>query len=130
MGRAYAWGSPGAYASMAERRRGWRAGGAKSETFMVSLSPTELSVCCALGKPIWEAQQGPPCPSAAAQPGLFQAAEWVSTLLPCRQPLLFTPGDESAPFFKNKGSWVAREMQGLLPALPGAVVWCQEEMDI
>lgn len=37
-------------------------------------------------------------------------------------------GDESAPFFKNKSSWVAREMQGLVPALPGAVVWCQEEM--
>lgn len=36
----------------------------------------------------------------------------VSQRAPCRQPLLFPQGDESAPFFKNKSSWVAREMQG------------------
>lgn len=44
---------------------------------------------------------------------------------PCCSPF---GGNESAPFFKNKSSWVAREMQGLLPALPGVVVWSQEEM--
>lgn len=36
---------------------------------------------------------------------------------PCCSPW----GHESTPFFENKSSWVAREMQGLPPALPGAL---------
>lgn len=112
--------SPGSYGGLMERGRGWRScrgAGIRLSWFCCLTAELWLwssgwRVWWALGMPVQGAWPGPP-------PHLHQPSPGCSRL-----PM----GEESAPFFKNKSSWVAREMQGLLPALPGAVVWCQEEM--